>query len=222
VADGTQLSTAVGTGDLIFDKDNGDGSKTPAGLIVVSTSAPFKTLASAANPVPTQLSQGGAVLSTNNGAPVVQVDNAGNVLGVTAHPTRIDPTGTTTQPVSIAATVTVAVVYPARSYAVGLGVASKIVKGSAGSIFSLKLRNRNAAARYAFMYNLTTPPSDGATTPFDIFLLSPASQVIIGTDYFTESGILFPVGIVVVMSTTDSSTQTTATAADHDISAVFT
>jgi hypothetical protein len=108
VADGTQLSTAVGTGDLIFDKDNGDGSKTPAGLIVVGTAAPFKTLASAANPVPTQLSQGGAVLSTNNGAPIVQVDNAGNVLGVTAHPTRIDPTGTTTQPVSIAATVTVA------------------------------------------------------------------------------------------------------------------
>jgi len=39
MADGTQLNLGAG-GDLIFDKDNGDGTKTSAAVLVVSTGAP--------------------------------------------------------------------------------------------------------------------------------------------------------------------------------------
>lgn len=114
--------------------------------------------------------------------------------------------------------------YPARSCVPALGAASQVIKGSGGTLFALKLRNRTASTvLYAMLFNQTTVPADGAVTPFDVFLVPAASQVIVGTDYFTDSGIALGTGISMAFSTTESGTKTLSpTAANTDISAVFT
>lgn len=294
MSDNVPTTAATGSGQIpISTEDNGSGVQLPRSKIMIGAHGTDGGDVSATNPFPTQPSQGGAATSATNGAPSALVDNAGNVLGVAAHPVRTDPTGTTTQPISGAVTVsgsptvtqgtaaalagawpveltdgthtmptgdaaaravfekvtdgtnTMAVkaastaavaadpaavvslspnspiAYPTRSYSSVLGAASSVVKASSGTLFSLKLRNRNVSARYAFLYNLTAKPADGAESPLDILLVPPSSMLIVGSDYFTASGIGFGTGITVVMSATDSSTQTTGTASDHDIAAVF-
>jgi hypothetical protein len=73
-------------------------SSTP--VVVASDQSPLPISATAL-PLPT----GAALDSTLTGgtAKAQTVDGSGNVLGTSAHPTRVDPTGTTTQPVSVAA-----------------------------------------------------------------------------------------------------------------------
>lgn len=75
MSDGTILNLGVG-GDTIYNKDNG-ASKTAVTLLAVGTSSPFTSLASATNPVPTQLSVGNTAASTTNPLPVAPVPVTG-------------------------------------------------------------------------------------------------------------------------------------------------
>lgn len=112
---------------------------------------------------------------------VTQRDASGAVQGALANPMRTDPTGTTTQPVSIAATVTTSSV-PAAS---GGLTASKLisaastnatsVKASAGQLYNVQAFNTNAAARFLKIYNKASAPTVGTDTPVAVYLLPGAS-----------------------------------------------
>jgi hypothetical protein len=108
-----------------------------------------------------------------------------------------------------------------NTFASAMGAASWSVKG-ASWLMSAMFRNRNSSARYVLVYDAATVPSDGAGSTPILSILLPAgpSMVTMGTDFFSPGGLPFLHGLVLVVSTAESGTQTTATAADHDI-AVF-
>lgn len=113
------------------------------------------------------------------------------------------------------------VTYPSRLNAVALGEASFVVKATAGQLMGLKIRNRNASARFAMLFNSNSVPANGGVTPYDVFLLPLQSETIIGSDYFSLNGIALSLGIAIAVSSTESGTLTLATPADHDISAIY-
>lgn len=73
------------------------------------------------------------------------------------------------------------------------------VKASAGNVFSLTCYNGNAAARYIQLHNTATTPA-GSAVPVFSFVVPPASQIIIGTDFFTNEGAHFSAGIAFAFS----------------------
>lgn len=72
------------------------------------------------------------------------------------------------------------------------------VKVTAGNVFALTCYNANASARYLQLHNSATV-SSGA--PLYSFLVPPASQIIVGTDFFTNEGANFSTGIAFGFST---------------------
>lgn len=108
------------------------------------------------------------------------------------------------------------------NYVAKFASANPTLSSKGGRLFSLKLRNRNAAARFAYIYDSPGAPVDGTVTGFiDIISLAAASQLLLDATYFGASGVSFSNGLTIVFSTADSGTQTTGTAADHDAAAVF-
>jgi len=86
------------------------------------------------------------------------------------------------------------------------------VKVTTGNVFSLTCINTTASTRYIQLHNTATTPGGGATARFKFFV--PASgTVIVGTDFFTQSGGNFSTGIAVANSST-ATTYTAATAGD--------
>jgi uncharacterized protein YkvS len=75
------------------------------------------------------------------------------------------------------------------------------VKATAGNLFSLSCYNDNNADRWLQLHNTATVPTAG-NIPVQSFLVPSKSQTIMGTDYFTENGINFSVGIAFGFSTT--------------------
>lgn len=76
------------------------------------------------------------------------------------------------------------------------------VKSSTGNVFSAYCINSNAAARYFQLHNTATVPTSTVTVPVLSFLVPPASQIIIGADFFTNEGLNFATGIAFAFSTT--------------------
>lgn len=91
--------------------------------------------------------------------------------------------------------------------------ATRNVKATPGSVFSLTCYNANAADRYLQLHNTATTPSGGAA-PALVFLVPAGGQIVIGSDYFTDVGMGFTTGIAFAFSTTRN-TYTAATAAEQ-------
>lgn len=90
------------------------------------------------------------------------------------------------------------------------------VKSSTGNIFSLYCNNANAASRYIQIHNTATVPAGGAA-PVLSFLIPPTSQIIVGTDFFTNEGLNLSTGIAFAFSTTRD-TYTAGSASDQQTS----
>lgn len=108
---------------------------------------------------------------------------------------------------------TVAANSPSRFQNLGAN-ATLNVKATPGNVFSLTCYNANAAAQYVQLHNTDTVPSTGVTVPIYCFLVPPASQIIVGTDFFTNNGVNFATGIAFAFSTTRD-VYTAATAGDQ-------
>lgn len=192
MADNTALSAPVGTGQTVRTEDIGGGVQLPVSKVYVGPHGTDGGPVTVTNPFPVELSDGT------------------QAIGVSAHPIRTDPVGTTTQPVAVAG-------YPASTYYTALAAVSGVAKASAGNLKSLKAANRNAAARYIQIFNSAAGPTGGAT-PLDQTLVPAGATVVLGTDFFTDAGVALGTGIAWGFSTT-SGTYTAATAADHDFAA---
>jgi hypothetical protein len=99
---------------------------------------------------------------------------------------------------------------------------SLVVKTDSGRVQSVRIRNRSSSAVYAFLHDATVAPGDGTVAPLvPPILVAATSDDGFGVEYFGD-GIRFTKGLVIVVSTTDGTTQTTAsTASNHDISGVY-
>lgn len=83
--------------------------------------------------------------------------------------------------------------------------AAKLVKASAGNVFSISCYNATAVgAQFAQLYDLSSA-TIGAATPLLEFIVFPKNQIVIGTDFFTNAGLHFASGIVFGWSTTSAS-----------------
>lgn len=92
--------------------------------------------------------------------------------------------------------------------------ASAAVKTSAGRVQSFTCRNKNAVTDFYFqLFNSASAPS-AAAVPSYSFMIPNDQQLVIGTDFFTDSGISFSTGIAWGWSTTED-TFTAATATDQ-------
>lgn len=87
------------------------------------------------------------------------------------------------------------------------------VKATTGNVFSLTCHNANAASRYLQLHDTATTPSNAAVPKFS-FLVPTASQIIVGTDFFTVEGVAFATGIAFAFSTTRD-TYTAGSAGDQ-------
>lgn len=93
--------------------------------------------------------------------------------------------------------------------AIGISAGAN-VKSSAGKVYGLSCLNLAADVRYLQLFNAATPTG----TPIESFAVYPDSgQVILGQDYFTDSGLSFSTGISFGFSTT-AATYTAGTASD--------
>lgn len=87
------------------------------------------------------------------------------------------------------------------------------IKASTGNVFALYCNNENASDRFVQLHNTATVPAPAAT-PVYTFRVPATGDVLIGTDFFTNSGASFTTGIAFAFSTTKD-TYTAATAADQ-------
>lgn len=79
--------------------------------------------------------------------------------------------------------------------------ATKNVNATAGNVYSLTCHNENAADRYIQLHNTATVPNV-SDAPAYTFLVPSGSQIIVGTDFFTQAGAHFSTGIAFAFSTT--------------------
>lgn len=97
--------------------------------------------------------------------------------------------------------------------------ATKNVRVGPTVVKSLACHNENAAERYLQLHNTATTPTAGDVPVFS-FLVPTLAMIVIGSDFFTDQGLLIctqtgiPVGCAFAFSTTKD-TYTAATAADH-------
>lgn len=92
------------------------------------------------------------------------------------------------------------------------------VKNAPGNVYSIRVTNSNAAARYFQLHNTVTTPAGGATAQF--YALIPGGSVAqpaaleLDTTFFAPSE-YFSTGIAFAISTAEA-TYTAATAGDHE------
>lgn len=87
------------------------------------------------------------------------------------------------------------------------------VKASAGNVFSAYCHNLNAAARYLQLHNKASAPAN-PDVPLLTFLVPAQSAIVIGEEFFGQSGVNFSTGIAYGFSTTEL-TYTAGAAADQ-------
>lgn len=88
------------------------------------------------------------------------------------------------------------------------------VKATKGEILSLSCENTNLfSTRYIQIHDTATVPGAGAVPTFS-FLVPASSQIVIGSDFFTDNGVTLDNGIAFAFSTT-SNTYTAATAGNQ-------
>lgn len=87
------------------------------------------------------------------------------------------------------------------------------IKATAGNVFSFSCHNLNAAARFFQLHNTETTPAGGAV-PLLTFLVPAGTMIIVGNDFFTQTGLNFSTGIAFGFSTTEG-TYTAGAAGDQ-------
>lgn len=87
------------------------------------------------------------------------------------------------------------------------------VKAAAGNVYAVKVHNINASARYIQLHNTATTPGGGAV-PLITALVPASSELLLGREFFGDSGIHFNTGIAFAFSTTEA-TYTAGTATDQ-------
>lgn len=162
-------------------------------------------------------------------------DNSGNEVGILAAPLRVDPVGTTTQPIS-------GTVQPGNTPNTspwlitqvpattgGLSISRTLSvnnttgtnpKGSAGQVFGGIITNVNAAVRFVKLYNKATAPVVASDTPV-ITLQIPGNTAGAGMVFGFTSGLAFSTGIGLVISTGVGDTDSGAPAANEVIVNLF-
>lgn len=89
---------------------------------------------------------------------------------------------------------------------------SLAMSGRARSLFSFEVQadsTLSGAAWYIMMFNATAVPADGAVTPFKCYAIASGTTQAGGT--FAGTGINFPLGLVIAVSTTGCFTLTSST-----------
>ena len=76
------------------------------------------------------------------------------------------------------------------------------IKGSSGVVFSASASNGTGAQRYLLLHNKASAPI-ATDVPTLSFILGSGRQSIIGTDFFTTSGVTFSTGIGFCVSDND-------------------
>ena len=108
----------------------------------------------------------------------------------------------------------------AQNYFKNLGANATLnVKPGAGIVFSMSCYNANASSRFIQLHDTATTPS-AAAVPTVSILVPTGAQVIVGTDFFSNEGIGFTLGIAFAFSTT-AATYTAGSASDQQTTVVF-
>ena len=135
----------------------------------------------------------------------VEMYDGTNVIGTSAHPVRTDPTGTTTQPVSLNTTPSVANgngvipvagatagATPYTGISTGATTTGVNVKGSAGTLYSLDLDGVATTTVWVKLYDKATAPTCGTDTPVQRYLIPLNSTAANGGGHAIPIG---PVGM---------------------------
>lgn len=89
------------------------------------------------------------------------------------------------------------------------------IKAVAGSVFSIRVSNRNASTRYFLLHNKATAPI-ATDTPQSFYELAPGAILQLGIDDFAPAE-YFSTGIGWSISTTAASFTDAATASEHTV-----
>lgn len=149
------------------------------------------------------------------GVSLRKTESGGSVeLGTLADPVRVDPTGTTTQPVTT---------LPATSGGLStfhlVSAASTNatnVKASAGQLYGWYIYNSNAAARKVALHNDAGTPTAGASVFFSIMIPPYSAANVLGSN-----GIVFSTGIAITTVTEVADNGTTGVGANDLIINLF-
>jgi len=121
---------------------------------------------------------------------------------------------TTTKPVASAT-------YAPLVYAPLTQVTKANIKATQGNIFSLIINNTNAAVRYLQLHNKASAPAAAEVPlisyPIPAGTATAPGTLILGKDFFTDSGINFSTGIGWAVSTTLGTFTDAATNTEHFI-----
>ena len=82
--------------------------------------------------------------------------------------------------------------------------------------FSFTVTNRNAGVRYFGLHNKATAPAAGEA-PLIVFMIPAASTLTIGSQFFTDAGINFTLGLGWAIGTTVATFTDSATASEHEV-----
>jgi hypothetical protein len=182
--------------------------------------------------------QTGRSVGTARAADVALNDSSGNQIGLAAAPLRIDPVGTTTQPVSaaslplpanaaqetggnlatLAGAITAGVMSVKQTGPVpgvttaqtGAAASSLVAKASAGSVVSIS--GSAVSGSFIMIFNATSAPADGAVTPLKCWgPMAAAGPFAFG--WGPGPVLTMSTGITVVSSSTGCFTKTATNAA---------
>lgn len=131
----------------------------------------------------------------------VLIDSTGIEKATQGNPVRIDPTGTTPQPITgkISIDPAVAGLTPVASVA---AESSHVLKVGAGNLWSIRATNMTATGGFLAVLNATSAPSDGAILPLDCVPL-PANGVAI-INYNSGPPAAYSSGIVALVTSSNS------------------
>jgi hypothetical protein len=101
-----------------------------------------------------------------------------------------------------------------------LAAVTAIVKPSGGIVLAVYALNNNVADRYFQLFDRATALAGGEVPVLQWKIPLGGGEIIVGTDFFTNDGVGFNVGIVFGISTTKDS-YVAATAGDHDAAVVW-
>lgn len=132
-------------------------------------------------------------------------------------PFRVDPTGTTSQPVQDQAATTGGLsIYSFLSTA---AVQTAAVKGSAGQVYALHFFNLSATIAYVRLYNMTTAPGTGDTVVYRALI--PGNTSGAGFVVPIPPGVVFGTGIGIRVTAAVADNDNTALGANVVLGNVF-
>lgn len=175
--------------------------------------------------------------ANHQGMDSILYDGSGNLFGSSGTPIRVDPTGTTTQPASLASLPALATgsnlagrFNPEPQAANGLSIGKLIsaattnatnLKASGGNVYTIIATNTNAAVRFLKLYNKASAPTVGTDTPV-MTLPIPGNTAAAGFTLDTGGmGIAFGTGIGYATTTGVADSDTGAVAANEVVATIL-